>query len=280
VMILEEKGFKKALLDYKLYIYAILASIPFFMWRHWMAQYPTGIPASDWLFNGEIQIENSKPRFKPFWFRWLFLERLSKLISGYVGVVLLPISFIDQAKKIKLLIPAWWLGILIYFSVIATGNVRHDYYQILTIPIVSITLAHGVIVLDKFISKKFNVLTSIITIGAIIITMLTLSFSQIKGYYSVNHPEYVTTGQIADKLLPKDAKVIAPQFGDTSFLFQINRSGWPLGFDIDDKIEMGATHYVSTNYDKESKALEEKYMIVEKTNDYIILDLTHRREEN
>jgi hypothetical protein len=280
VMILEEKGFKKAIFDFRLYAYAILAVVPFALWRDWINNFPDGIPASDWLFNGEIHIENSKPRFKPFWFRWLFWERLTKLITGYIGVIFLTISFLNRVKNVKFLIPAWWLGILVYFSVIATGNVRHDYYQIMTIPIICITLAHGVLVLDKFLSKKLNPLISILSITVMICVMITLSFNQIKGYYNVNHPEYIVAGTAADKLLPADAKVIAPQFGDTAFIFQINRVGWPLGYDIDDKIDMGATHYVSTAYDEEAKELEARFMIVEKTTDYLILDLTKPREEN
>jgi hypothetical protein len=280
VMILEEKGFKKGILDFKLYFYAILAVIPFAWWRDWISNYPDGIPASDWLFNGPFAAENSTPRFKPFWFRWLFWERLTKLITGYVGVLFLSISFLNRVKNKELLIPAWWFGILVYFSVIATGNVRHDYYQIMTIPIICITLAHGVLVLDKFLSKKFNPLISISSIIVLIILMISLSFSQIKGYYNVNHPEYILAGTAADRLLPEDAKVIAPQFGDTAFIFQINRTGWPLGYDIQDKIDMGATHYVSTSYDEEAKELEEKFMIVEKTSDYMILDLTNKREKN
>lgn len=279
VLLFQERKIKDIIFDLKLYIYVAVAVTPFLLWRQWIAQYPTGIPASDWLFNGEIQIENSKPRFRPFWFRWLFWERITKLILGYTGVLLLPISFFQQLKNKKLLIPSWWLGILIYFSVIATGNVRHDYYQILLIPLICLTLAHGVIVLDTFLNKKFNALVSLATISLLIGSMLLLSHFQIKGYYNVNHPEYVLAGKAADTLLPKEAKVIAPQFSDTSFLFQINRVGWPLGFDIDEKIELGATHYVSTSYDDEARELEKKYMIIEKTDDYIIIDLTNQREQ-
>jgi hypothetical protein len=41
-----------------------------------------------------------------------------------------------------------------------------------------------------------------------------------------------------------DAKVIAPYMGDTAFLFQTNRTGWPIGFEIDKKIAEGAQYYV------------------------------------
>ncbi len=273
VILFEERKLKAVLTDIRLYAYAVLAVIPFMLWRYWIAKFPEGIPASDWLLNG------NGIRFRPAWFRWLGYERITKLILGYVGVIFLPISVINQLKNKKLLIPAWWLGIGVYFAVIATGNVQHDYYQAITTPIIALTLGHAVLVLDNFITKKTNALVSIAVVGTLIIAMLTLSYNQVKGYYNINHSEYEKAGKAADELLPKDAKVIAPQYGgDTAYLYQINRSGWPLGYDIDKKIEMGATYYVSTSYDEEAKELEEKYMIVEKTNDFIIIDLTKTRE--
>lgn len=275
VILFEERKFKKIVFDFKLYAYAILAVIPFILWRNWITNFPAGIPASDWLLNG------NGIRFRPAWFRWLGYERITKLILGYVGVIFLPISFFNQLKNKKIFIPAWWLSIGIYFSVIATGNVQHDYYQAITTPIISLTLGHAVIILDKFLNKKFNALVSMSVIFVLISSMLILSYNQVKGYYNVNHPEYAKAGKAADAILPKDAKVVAPQYGgDTAYLFQINRSGWPMGYSMDKKIEMGATHYVATSYNKEAKELEEKYMIIEKTNDYIIIDLTKRREEN
>ncbi|MBU0974613.1 glycosyltransferase family 39 protein [Patescibacteria group bacterium] len=279
-IILQERQLKKAIFDFRLYVFAILAVIPFFLWRNWISNFPAGIPASDWLFNGEIQIENSKPRFRPFWFRWLFWERITKLILGIAGVILLPVSFFQQLKNKKFLIPSWWLSVLIYFSVVATGNVRHDYYQVLIIPIICITLGSGILILDNYLYKKFNALVSVATITIIVALSLFFSYDQINGYYNINHPEYILAGTAADKLLPKDAKVIAPQYSDTSFLFQINRKGWPLGYDIDTKINMGATNYVTTTMDKEAKELEQKYIIIEKTGDYLILDLTQERGAN
>jgi hypothetical protein len=274
VMLFEERNWKKILLDFRLYAYGILALVPFFLWRNWIENFPSGIPASDWLLNSNLI------RFRPAWVRWLGYERITKLILGYVGVIFLPISFLHQLKNKKFFIPAWWLGIGIYFTVIATGNVQHDYYQAIVTPIISITLAHAVLLADKYLCKKFNALVSIGSIGTLLIVMLVLAWGQVKGYYNVNHPEYSVAGKAADALLPKDALVIAPQYGgDTAYLFQTNRSGWSMGESIERKIELGATHYVSTANDFETEELEKEYMIVEKTEQYIIIDLTHKREE-
>ena len=109
--------------------------------------------------------------------------------------------------------------------------------------------------------------------------MLLLSWQQVKGYFNVNHWEYVTAGEAVDRLTPPDAKVIAPAMGDTAFLFQTKRTGWPIGHSIDEKIEQGATHYVTTADDDEARELSEKYFIIEKTDLYLLIDLTREREE-
>ena len=86
--------------------------------------------------------------------------------------------------------------------------------------------------------------------------------------------EYVKAGKKVDELAPVDARVIAPAMGDTIFLFQTKRVGWPIGFDIQNKINLGATIYVTTSMDDEAKELELEYKTIEKTKDYLMLDLT------
>jgi hypothetical protein len=103
---------------------------------------------------------------------------------------------------------------------------------------------------------------------------LFLSWPTIKTYYHINHWAIVRAGKVADQLLPQDATVIAPYMGDTAFLYQTNRKGWPIGHDIEDKIGKGATHYISVNYDDEARNLESRYKTITKTEEFLILDLT------
>ena len=113
----------------------------------------------------------------------------------------------------------------------------------------------------------------------LIAVLLVLSWQQVAGYFNVNHWEYVEAGRAVDQLTPLDAKVIAPAFGDTHFLFQTNRTGWPIGFEIDDKISQGATHYVTTSFDDEAQELESRFATVVKTDRYLILNLTQPKEK-
>ena len=103
----------------------------------------------------------------------------------------------------------WIIAILIYFVVIAGGNVRHDYYQVMAIPILSLFLGRGVsFLLGK--NQVFIFPLQVIIVG--ILTLFTLAFSwyQIRGYYQVNHPEIIEAGLAVQRLTPVNAKVIAP----------------------------------------------------------------------
>lgn len=266
------------------YFFPLLALLPFIWWRQWILQFPSGIPANQWLLNGD------GIRLRPAWFRWLGYERMGKMFLGYSGTVFFALSFFPLQKK-QLIHYSWWLGLVAYLVVFATGNVRHDYYQILLIPAVCLSVALGfeqtfslLTKFQDFLKATFQNLNisfipfPLIIVASLYIGMIMMSWFEIKGFYSINHPEYITAGTAVDQLLPENAKVIAPAFGDTQFLYQTNRTGWPIGFEIEDKISKGATHYVTTSYDDEAKTLENEYFIIEKNDQYLILDLTRKKE--
>ncbi|MFZ5376975.1 MAG: ArnT family glycosyltransferase [Patescibacteria group bacterium] len=257
---------------WQLYFYPFIVILPFVFWREWISHFPEGIPASDWLFDGD------KLRFRPAWFRWLFWERIGKLIFGYFGLIFASANFLALKRMHKELFiyGSWWLGTLIYFIVVSTGNVRHDYYQVMTLPILVITMGRGASLLAEFLKKRFGQKMSIICITIIGGLSWLLSWQQIKGYYNINHWEYFHAGAKADQLLPEKAKVIAPAMGDTMFLYQTNRTGWPIGFEIDDKISKGATHYVSTSYDDETNLLIKNFATIHQDKEVVIIDLTQR----
>ena len=214
--------------DFRIYLLPILAFTPMFLWREWIKNFPTGVPVSDWLFNG------NGIRLRGAWFRWLFYERLTKLFLGYFGVIFLLSNLLKKGKDFYFY-GAWWLGVILYFVVIASGNVQHDYYQNLILPIVCISVGRGIVIIEEKLKKKLA--WPIITLVAA--GSLFLAWQQIAGYFNVNHWEYIKAGQALDKLVAADALVIAPAMGDTQFLFQTNRRGWPIGFEIEDKFVYG-----------------------------------------
>lgn len=251
--------------------FGLLAVGPLLWWRNWITQFPSGIPAYDWLFNSD------GIRWRPAWFRWLGYERLTKLMLGWVNLVWLPLNVLKPFSPDALIYGSWWLGMVAYMSLLATGNVRHDYYQVLITPIVAISVARGFWLSYDWLRTKlpklshqlvFNSLACVLTIG------LVLSWHQVKGFFWVINWEYVRAGQAVQELTPPQAKVIAPAFGDTIFLYQTNRRGWPIGFNIQEKIDQGATHYVTTTMDDEANQLKDQYHIIKQTDEYLLLDLT------
>lgn len=250
-----------------LFLYLILAVVPFGLWRMWINQYPEGIPAYTWLFN------DANIRFKGAFFRWLFGERIGKLILGYWGLPLLVLGLAKIEKHEGWFFRFWLLGALAYLFVIAGGNVRHDYYQILILPAIVIFLAKGADILLNSVS--LNKITASILLVVCTAFMLSFSWYEVRGYYNINHPEIVEAGRAVDALVPANSKVIAPYMGDTAFLYQTNRKGWPVvTTSIPEMIKMGATHYISVNYDNDTKNLMAQYNEVKATKNYIILDLT------
>lgn len=235
-------------------------------WRQWIAQFPSGIPAMDWLFN------SNGIRLRPAWFRWLFWERLTKLMVGYIGIALMALNVVHWSRDL-LVYASWAIGVLVYFVVIATGNVQHDYYQVLAVPLVCIALGRGASVMWRLLEQRFSLPVAVGSIAMLIAAGSVFAWRQVRGYYHINHPEYITAGQAVDRLTPANALVIAPAFGDTQFLFQTNRRGWPIGFEIEDKIAKGAQYYVTTSYDDEARALEQRYHVMEKNDTFILIDL-------
>jgi len=102
-----------------------------------------------------------------------------------------------------------------------------------------------------------------------------ISAFQVKEYYKVNHPELISAGKAVQKLTPKDALVIASYNGDTAFLYQTGRRGWPVvELPINELIAEGASYYASVNLnDTQTIEFMRKFTILEKTDTYVVLKL-------
>ncbi len=246
-----------------------LAVLPYAWWRSYVASYPAGIPANAWLFNG------NGIRFKGAWLRWLFGDRIGRLILGYWGMIPLAFGLIGLGRKKSetTIVGGLALGSLVYMSVIATGNVQHDYYQIQIIPSLAMLMGVGVSYVYSLRKTLFSKLTFYFLLGTCYFISLALGWYEVRGYFNINNPAIVAAGERIDKITKPDDKVIAPYMGDTAFLFQTNRTGWPIGGDIDLKIKSGASYYVTTTRDAEYQELIKKYTLVEETDQYSIIKL-------
>jgi hypothetical protein len=263
--------FSKPKLLIKLLIFSDIILIPFFAWRIWINRFPAGIPHFAWAFNGD------GIRFHPAFWRWIFGERLGKLILGVWGLPLFVVG-IFWSKSKNYFIHFFALGMLVYVSVVATANVRHDYYQIFTIPAISLAVANGAV---WAIGSSKNKILAFVGMVFCIGMMFYLGLDQIKGDYNINHPEIIDAGSAVQRLTPKDSWVIAPYNGDTAFLYQTDRFGWPAVDDSFQKlIQKGADFYVSVNLgDADTNFIRQNYKVIEQTDKYMIADLHQALEK-
>ncbi len=256
---------------WQLWLFIILATMPLELWRIWMNQkeFLPGIAQNDWLFNG------NHIRFKGAFFHWLFADRIGRLILGYWG---LPFVFLGILRKINKK-ENWFffyfiISSLVYMTVMANGNVTHNYYQILIVPTLAIFFAKGV---DLILERKdiFNRWVSFLTVFVGIIFMLAFGWFAVRDYYSIQHPDIITAGKAVDELTPKDAKVIAPYGADTTFLYYTNRQGWPV-FDRSYKAfkKAGASYIAFANPSQEDLNNEKLFKPVIITPTYAIFDMT------
>jgi 4-amino-4-deoxy-L-arabinose transferase-like glycosyltransferase len=271
-LVLRKYGVKKLFKQKAILVALNIVLIPFFLWRGWMNNNPEhlkGIAHLKWAFNGD------RIRFRPAFWRWIFGERLGRLILGIWGMVPFSFGLVAGEKKQgegKNFILLFLVGMVLYVTIIATANVRHDYYQVFVIPAVVLTLAWGSVLMWK--GGGFNKWMTRGLLAFSVFLMMGISLYEVKGFYAINHPEIVKAGRAADKLLPKDAWVVAPYNGDTTFLYQTGRWGWPVvNESIEGIIEKGADYYVSVNMDDDTNNFMNRFAVVERTGDYVILDL-------
>lgn len=253
------------------YLMLILAFIPFLLWRYHINQHPEGMFGSEWLIN------STNIRFKGSFFRWIIFDRMNRLIFATGGFVLFWLGIIvSRTNKEGLFFLTWLLSVLIYICYFAMGNVTHDYYQMPLVPIGCYFMAKGFVWL---LNKGKDTISRIINISlaiSFVLLMLGLGWFEVRGYFNINRPEIVEAGLEADKILPKDALVIAPYNDDPAFLYQTNRNGWANLQSIEElkkDINEGATYYISVDKDEMTINLEKDCQILQKTEKYVIIDL-------
>ncbi|HVT00641.1 MAG TPA: glycosyltransferase family 39 protein [Patescibacteria group bacterium] len=255
---------------WQLWLYLVLSILPLALWRVWIGHHPEGIPVSAWLFNG------NNIRFHPAFFRWILYERLTKLILGFSGISFFLLGLIDSLKeKNKWFFLTFAISSLLYVCIIATGNVQHDYYQILIVPTISIFAGLGFSKLVSLLSKKIPQNASLAICVLIMISSFVLSWHYVKDYFNINDRGMVAAGVYANKVLPKDAVVIAPYDGSTTFLNIIERPGWPVfEVGINGLIDKGAQYLVIANpTQSDFNGFGRTYTPVASSSTYLILKL-------
>lgn len=254
----------------KFMVLFLLAMIPFILWRLWILQQPEGIPASNWLINGD------GIRFRPAFWWWIVQNRLGGEILGVTGFFLFFLGFLRRPEARNYFFHWWAFSMFLNIAIFASGNVRHNYYQTVLVPVLAVFVSMGVNFLinrsQELIPRLISVPLSLIFLGL----TFYLTWVPVKEFYKINNPPIIQAGRMADQILPKDALVVAPYNGDTAFLYQTNRAGFattvlPL---VDLVAEYGVHYYISTSYDDKTNWVIRHFTVLKKSSEFVIADLT------
>lgn len=264
---------------WELYIFGVIAFVPLLLWRMWMTQFPEGIPVNDWLLNG------GNIRFTGAYFFWIYADRIGRLILGYWGIGLLSIGLMVMCMKNQyhsfrtgnlMIILSFLVSTFLYLTVVARGNVQHDYYQIPIVPSLTILLGLGAAYLWKPSERYYTLATRVLLC---ILTGFTLLFGwyHVRDFFNINNPNIVIAGDAVQQLTPEDAQIVTFYNGDTSFLYQTGRSGWASPQDpLPVLIQKGADYLIiDTPTDEHRSGLGSEYKVVESTDQFLLLDLSN-----
>ena len=155
--------------------------------------------------------------------------------------------------------------------IIAGGNIQHDYYQILIIPSLAIIIGQGF----YYLLNYFTLPKPLAILVFIFLTIFSIYFSwnRVKTYYVINNWSIIKAGEYANKNLPKESVIIAPYNGDTAFLFQTHRSGYPTevyNLETIKSLNSQPIYFVSINNDQYRQFLAKQSTLVYSEADFNI----------
>lgn len=244
------------------YLYCFLIPIPFLLWRFWIRQFPEGIPFAEWLFFQTNTPQGRETIFlRPAFFRWIFDERILRLIlGGYAGVFLI-LGILKKPKKSWFFMSMGLAG-LMYLFTFQGGNVQHDYYQVLIAPVLAVFSGLGASFLLKESQNLIHrALTSVI-VFLIFGFSFFISYYQIRDYYVVNTGQLAIAKIIATVTEPT-ARIVTDTTGDTTLLYLADRKGYPAPTKEFDQLRKdGLQYFVTMNKDAADSLKRQKFSLI------------------
>lgn len=253
------------------YLYFLIVFIPLVCWRFYIKNYPEGIPSSDWLFFSTNTAQGLKSiLFRPSFFRWIFFERINNIIlGGYLTVFMVLGTFIKQKKY---LLMSFLISALGYIFIFQGGNLQHEYYQTLILPVLAIISGIGINFIftakKEFISPVFISFFVFLLIGF----SFYFSYSRVKDYYQYSQ-ELVQQANIIRSLTSIEDKIVTDRTGDTTLLYLADRRGAPAIFKEPIDLKSLGYKYLITSNDTQVKRMGSDYEVIFKNEKFTLFKL-------
>ncbi|MPM61202.1 hypothetical protein SDC9_108059 [bioreactor metagenome] len=209
---------KKA--NWRDYLILLILSGSIYGWWWWRTK-TLNIDMSweNWVLSGRETLFHFENLKKLIW-RNMIGEVMGKTVSGLAGIGLL----VGILKKDKRIIPLilWIGGVLVYWYLVPSGNLTHQYYADVYIPLIVILSAIGL----NWIWDKNKL------IALLIIPILIYNGYKVSNYYYQRQIEADLDIKIAQEIkqeIPEDKKIIYLNKGNSVPLSLSHRQGWMLG---------------------------------------------------
>ncbi len=257
--------------QWKAYTFVLLGLLPFILWRTYIQNFPEGIPDSDWLFTNVNTFEGSKNIFfKPAFFRWIFMERLGKMILGIYMSFFLLLGITGNFKKYFL--HSLFVSALAYLFTFQGGNVQHTYYQTVIFPGIAIMIGLGIGHLVKA-SETFNKTLSYVSLILVFVFSFAFSYYEIKDYYHIPQDLPPIAKLIGDFTKPED-KIVTDRLGDTTLLYLADRKGAPAIYkSIQELKDLGYSYLVTANKETTETLKNEGKEVLVESNQFALIKL-------
>lgn len=242
------------------YLYFFVALAPLVYWRMYIKNFPEGIPYSDWLFTSVNTADGLKSiLFRPSFFRWIFFERFNNLILGGYTALFFVLGIIVKQKKHLLL--SFVFSALAYIFVFQGGNLQHEYYQTLILPIFPMMIGLGI----SFIYYHKKEFLHPVFVSFLIFSLLGLSFYfsffKVKDYYVYSH-ELIQEAKIINSLTAPEDKIVVDRTGDTTLLYLADRRGASSIFRDPIDLKILGYKYLMTSSEGQIEMMRPEFKIV------------------
>jgi len=201
------------------YLIVLFLAVGFYGWWWWRTK-NLGIDMSweNWVINGReklLVLENIK---KLVW-KNVIGETMGKVVSLLAGIGLIG-GIIKKEKRIIPLI-LWGLGVIVYWLIVPNGNLVHQYYADVYIPLFVILAAIG---LDMVWNKIFLLVF-------LIIPIMVYNGIRTSNYHfdTRGNDRAIKMAEDIKKTIPDDKKIIYLAKDDSIPLSLSHRQGWMLG---------------------------------------------------
>ena len=258
--------------NWRPYVFFLIGLVPLILWRWYILQYPEGIPASAWLITQVNTFEGPKEIFfRPAFFRWMFMERIGTEIFGIYGVAFVLFGVVGKYKN--LFIQSMLFSGLVYLFTFQGGNVQHEYYQTILLPMLALMGGVGIANIFELPSKYVQKILLYPTVCVTIIFSLVFSFYKVKDFYTYPNDLPQIAALIKTFTLPED-KIVTDRSGDTTLLYLSDRKGAPAVYkDIDELKNLGYSYLVTSNEGLKTDLKSRNLEIMVETDLYLLVKL-------